>query len=131
MNREIKFRAWSEKLRKMFYGEEIDLYGMPLKGRVRTIQNGYDVETVTLMQYSGIFADNGLEVCEGDFISPLTPGGHIYIIKFEHGEFCLYSCWGHWGSLSRARDTFNGLEVKMNVIGNYFENHDMILDIII
>lgn len=81
MNREIKFRMWHKKSKKMFDVESINF-----KDRIVNIWNSgmYSLSTfclddVILMQYTGLHDKNGKEIYEGDILKvPVRRCGNSY-----------------------------------------------------
>jgi uncharacterized phage protein (TIGR01671 family) len=78
------------------------------------------------MQFTGIMDYKGKEIYEGDILSPINSEKYLYQVKFDNGEFCLYSKYGRWGSISRMRAVCDKLKITMNIIGNIFENPELL-----
>jgi uncharacterized phage protein (TIGR01671 family) len=83
------------------------------------------VITETIGQFTGLLDYKGEEIFEGDIMSPISLEGYSYTVKFEEGEFCLYSKHGRWGSISIMRPTCDKLGIEINVIGNIFEHPEL------
>ena len=115
--RELKFRAWNKSQNYMAYQGDVDLETLSSF----MFHFGDDI----LMQYTGLndFLNN--KIFEGDILSAISSDGYTYLVKFDNGEFCLYSKFGRWGPISKLHPTCNALNIEVNVIGNIYENPEM------
>jgi len=126
--REIKFRAWIKKEKKMLKHEEI-LYDGPLQ---------YPKESgLILMQYTGLKDKNGKEIYEGDIVTIIFDKNwsekypdtqDVGEVIFDNGTFCARKgkekirAWKDgvhdWHSLENVEE--------LEVIGNIYENPKMV-----
>ena len=131
--REIKFRAWDKRNKRMFTVLHWDtsVLGDSI-GRVggftgwETLAVGYDVD---LMQYTGLHDKNGVEIYEGDVVyqerfSPDDPAYGYY------GETFFVECDAPNGGFNlRADGVYTEIDSNtlehLKVIGNIYENPEL------
>lgn len=128
MNREIKFRAFSKKDNKMYFGRDVELYGSPITGRVLLSRsqerphNEYDTD-VELMQYTGLKDKNGTEIYDGDIFKV---NGKTYFVEWNE-DLCRFIL-----TTGRGYNTINCMDLTCDtiyyekVIGNIYENPELI-----
>ena len=121
--REIKFRAW-DKTQELMIRHELIALGWSVKKLTEDIN--FDV-----MQYIGLKDKNGKEICEGDIVrftstdwmAPPARRTRSWIGKVE---FRKYS-WALVGEVITELVTLDDiLRSKMEVIGNLYENPELI-----
>ena len=120
MNREIKFKAWNDKMKVM--GEGFSLYEY-VEGSIKNkemMEEGspfFPIETIFL-QFTGLKDKNGKEIYDGDIVT-----FENFIKKFE--IVFLKGCYFLNNDSSSFRiNTCN--QTRMEVIGNKFENTELL-----
>lgn len=130
--RQIKFRAWDEKEKKMWL-----VGGFPLLSEQGWIANLVSSEKPfnkelsdtdgELMQFTGLKDKNGKEIYEGDIIKiPKKPYDYMEsknskfmaAVIFDKGMFVLREEVEDWGALGEYEN--------LKVIGNIYENPDLL-----
>ena len=107
--REIKFRCWQNKKRKMIYGVDIYYGGNAFEG---TDENPYDFDRDTLGQYTGVTDKNGKEIYEADIF---CFNNINFVVKYKAPSFIFESEEGsEFNSI-----TYNYTDGQ--VIGNIYE----------
>lgn len=121
--REIKFRAWDQKQRKMYYNGLI--IGPEVVGSREFGPKGYD--EVELMQYTGLKDENEKQIWEGDILKVNRIGAGENLIGqvfFNRGAFLFITKDPKWSGtyISSTIDDSGGIEV----IGNIYENPELL-----
>jgi len=137
--REIKFRAWIKKAKKMVPVTEI-LFDFNKKNIFRcTPKFGFDDAEdsyAVLMQFTGLLDKNGKEICEGDIVEwvtwneyfskdgePMEPFRRKMIVVFRNGAFQMKEKLpipltpNYW-------DIFYDGDIE--IIGNVYENPELL-----
>ncbi|MFT8938102.1 YopX family protein [Liquorilactobacillus sp.] len=129
MSREIKFRAWNNRLKVMSdYVSAIqngDTQGTPssvnvvVKGKQETWNIQHD--DVTLEQYSGLKDKSGKKIYEGDI--DLVDKDMYGKIIWKKGGF-----WIKWRGREKPFEEFLTpyMDDKLNIIGNIHENPELL-----
>jgi uncharacterized phage protein (TIGR01671 family) len=128
--REIKFRAFIKKKRKMYYGWNIVPDYDVLKGNKlfgwfgdtdskEEAWQGYTYNQFELMQFTGLLDKQGKEIYEGDIVKTINE--HIGIIEFFYGVYRTNEDDGKIRVL--------GIDIaqsNIEVIGNIYENPELL-----
>ena len=100
--REIKFRAWHEEDKQMIY---------PLQNNTLTTKDLIDRFPNYIMQFTGLYDKNGVEIYEGDIVSMHSKILHIddiRNIKYWEEKYVNFS------------------SSEMEVIGNVYQNPELL-----
>ena len=122
--REVKFRAWDKRFKKMVEVEVID-WG---EGRV-ILANGERADLdldVVLLEYTGLKDKNGKPIYEGDIIEETIPVEHtkkraVVVWHTRRAKWVLAGTFrfGGGGERELANKT-------LEVLGNVFENPELL-----
>lgn len=142
LNREIKFRAWNEHRKEMYYQgkhfTEICLVHNEIKivldETVKNNENWYR-RKYELMQYTGLKDNNDKEIYEGDIVrvtyKKAAPKYKIQDRKviFNDGAYWLTNSEGtsltRLSNVSVLFDVISNVE-SLEVIGNIYENPELL-----
>lgn len=114
--REIKFRAWDKKTKRMFIifdSEEQEEWYLP------TCRDNYVV-----MQYTGLKDKSGTEIYEGDSIK--HNGNMISVIQYVEEDAGFKLCNKRLGKMHISKEYFSKYT---EVIGNIFDNPELLFKI--
>ena len=123
MSREIKFRAWDNRLNKyidMFLGFTIN------DGVLEYLEDVFNVKKqVIIEQYTGLKDKNGVKIYEGDYIKAKST---IYEIEWFNTAFWAIPDIGYGSSqpISSLYEYEDGIAYKIEVIGNIHENQELL-----
>ena len=110
--REIKFRAWDNKLNKILEWTDIAYNDDPFFHEDRDYE---------LMQFTGLYDKNGKEIYEGDILK--RPDLEInYIVVFNGGCFCIQDSKNKHHKLK----LLDGISIFLGIIGNIYENPELL-----
>lgn len=120
MNREIKFRVWCSKRRMMYQYAEVGINGLKFWELI-------DISQYTVMQFTGLKDENGVEIYEGDIIEYETCSDsdcetETSIVKFEDGGFSPM-CEEYGGSSGFLYDK---RITDIKTLGNIYENPELL-----
>jgi len=122
--REIKFRAWDKEDKVMREIKRIDFSEKTIH-ILQTYLNEMKMDSVELMQYTGLSDKNGKEIYEGDIVRISVPKEDtlethdIFEVVFDDGCFCLKMKEGNYALCEY-------LHQDCEVTGSIYENKDLI-----
>ena len=118
MSREIKFRAWDYDTNTMIYPDsELEtIFCFDKVGLSVYHNNGQEMSSFELMQYTGLKDRNGKEIYEGDIVRYFKD--ELGIVKFVAGSFIIDG--------NTCYESFLELGGKIAIVGNIYENPDLL-----
>lgn len=122
--REIKFRAWDKKEKKMHYDAQNTYDFMINNGGCfeESFKDVLEYDNYVVMQYTNCYDINGKEIYEGDIVETTRALNHIVgVVTMIKG--CWYIQDGK-DSYYRLIPRFGTAENK--VIGNIYENKNLL-----
>lgn len=136
--REIKFRAWYPEKKLLFTWQEIliDNIGVFLMRSDGEPETDYSLTpSAILMQFTGLLDKNGTEIYEGDVVktdsvniqSGTDCNPYLRVVRFnqEEARFDFYQIDGE-KQLAGQTLCKNNLEKRWEVIGNIYENPELV-----
>ncbi len=134
--REIKFRAWHKKRKKMYQVEELRLEGLQDGGGFAKLKNPQNqlyftpANKIILMQFTGLLDSKGVEIYEGDIIKQGNNPECWFaprVVEFKHGAWMggdiriyVEQDWVRYeGKVSNH---------KWEILGNIWENKELLND---
>lgn len=134
--REIKFRAWSTKDKKMYHFDDKHLIVMGRQNRWSfgepswdwEMEEGTDETDGILMQYTGLKDVNGKEIYEGDIVRYIDSLYHKTIHQIIWNDY--YACFSYkpYKFIDNGGDDDATLSYtrKFEIIGNIYENPELL-----
>ncbi len=125
-----KFRVWDKQIKKMAKVLNIDFENKIVQSvywdsdHQCLIQANFD--DVEFMQSTGLFDKNGVEIFEGDILKASSFAHWIGEVKYsvETQAYMFFDTWGE----HKKRDVFLNQFDQLEVIGNIYENKDLLGD---
>ena len=126
--REIKFKAWVKELNEIREVEYINFLKKMISYPNKFCKEYYlnaDFDEIELMQYTGLKDEYGDEIYEGDIVK-LRANHGIGVVKYydEWGAFVVE----YIKPKKLAVLGMNYYEEDIEVIGNIYENHELLGD---
>lgn len=129
MSREIKFRAWLKKDKKMANIETMDFTDKSIQYLKRSeIINAYilrreSFSNVELMQYTGLKDKDGKEIYEGDILF-FRDENMKYIVVWQDAAFIIKSI--EIRKYSEKMCWLDDTEICCEIVGNIYENPELL-----
>lgn len=124
MNREIKFRAWDKKEKKMYYDVQNTYDFMINNGGCfeESFKDVLEYDNYVVMQYTNNKDITGKEIYEGDIVETTRALNHIVGVVVM-----IKGCW----YIQDGEDSYYKLiprfgKVENKVIGNIYENKELL-----
>ena len=76
----------------------------------------------------GLKDKTGTDIYEGDVLKPFSEPIGPYWVVFENGSFVCYHKFGRWGLLSRIWDADILKSYEVEVIGNIYDNQELLIN---
>lgn len=117
--RKVEFRAWEKNLKEMIEVDDIDFK----VGVINSSGIWRFFDEIELMQYTGLKDRNGKKIFEGDILKVYDDflEGSLYgIVRFRNGRFYL----------STTKSYYNESWIYFEVVGNIYENKDLLEELI-
>lgn len=128
LSREIKFRVWQNEWKKMYkvrsihFNDKGDIIGLHYKltsGRIGAavcIDTYLEIDSVVLMQYTGLHDKNGKEIYEGDIVKFDNTLMTVEWVDEEAG-FTLHQ---------KVYEEYHNVNSRCEIIGNIYENPELL-----
>lgn len=122
-----KFRAWDKHGHKMFANDELiiwngNVYANDSKKLTCNNLKGWSIDEEYLMQSTGLFDENGVEIFEGDIVLVLDS---LYTVFYdsERGSHRLKPHDDRWNVDYMSNFSHGG---NFEIIGNIYENPELL-----
>ena len=118
------FRGYDKEKNRVIDLNTITDIAYGCDGGIYNVKNWDDtvyIDTIEILQYSGLNDKNNKEIYEGDILEindGLFGERHIVTVTFEKG------CFGVYGGTINLYDLLTANKDKVKIIGNIFENKE-------
>lgn len=128
--RELKFRAWCEKIQYYFY--DVAIYPNGVVARKSNAlpdiltegeTHWHELDNAVIEQYTGLKDKNGKEIYEGDIVEYTT---HYYGNEKRHRKVVEWEEWDSDDFGEPHNLGYFNLSEYMTVIGNIHENPELL-----
>lgn len=129
MSREIKFRAWDKKQKKMLYGVSIGTIKVWDENAPFISHEFSYSEDCIFEQYTGLKDENGKEIYEGDIVktnSPDQPNFKVGVIEFAQQAFWISNVPSNRPDHTHSELLLQYWETEIEIIGNIHENPELL-----
>lgn len=113
--REIKFRVWDSRFKRMIAADEVMICAATGKARGCKGGPGF-VDHWAPLQFTGLYDKNGKEVYEGDIVGEKDVWWEPVV--FDQGCFCV--------DLDPIGYHFEGEDTCLEILGNIYENPELL-----
>lgn len=125
MSREIKFRAWDKKQKKMLYGVSIGTIKVWDENAPFISHEFSYSEDCIFEQYTGLKDKNGKEIYEGDILEDDYDQA-VGMVKYGiHNCGCCHSVYG-FSTVDQNGEIVNMRLVGAEVVGNIHDNPELL-----
>ena len=127
-----KFRAWDKYNQKMFANDELiiwdnNVYANDSKKLSCNYLKGWSIDEEYLMQSTGLFDENGVEIFEGDILAVETDDGTLNVNVFwdeGHALFMFES--KQYNEKEALAELLEDDSYPFEIIGNIYENKELL-----
>ena len=127
-----RFRAWDKHNQKMFANDELiiwdnNVYANDSKKLSCNYLKGWSIDEEYLMQSTGVFDENGVEIFEGDILAVETDDGTLNVNVFwdeGHALFMFES--KQYNEKEALAELLEDDSYPFEIIGNIYENKELL-----
>ena len=136
MMKEIKYRAYSKRTKKVYHVLAIFFYQKVVK-LSKICGSGISfleqIDDVVLMQYTGLEDKNDVEIYEGDIVKVISGHGweDVSDVVFgltdkRYGNYPAFCMPGVETESNSFSEVFDSGDYEVEVIGNIYQNNDLL-----